>query len=87
MSRHHYNEFAAAVKWIRRSVHMRKLNNRFLTLLAIASLILSGWGARQCLHTTMGCETESGAAEKPCREFGGPATACHPTEPGAHFVD
>jgi hypothetical protein len=87
MSRHHCNEFAAAVKWISRSVHMRKANNRLPTLLVIASFILSGCGARQCLHTTMGCETESSGTEKPRREFGGPATACHPTESGAHFVD
>lgn len=87
MSRHHRNEFAAVVQWIMRSMHMRKSINRLPTVLAIASLILSGCGARQCLHTTMGCETESGGIEKQCREFSGPATACHPTEPGAHFVD
>jgi hypothetical protein len=66
---------------------MRKSINRLLTSLAVASLILSGCGARQCLHTTIGREMESSAAEKPCREFGGPTTACRPTEPGAHFVD
>lgn len=87
MSRHHCNEFAAAVQWIRRSMHMRKSIYRLLTVIAIASLILSGCGARQCLRTTMGCEKESTGIEKACREFSGPATACHPTEPGAHFVD
>ena len=50
---------------------MRKSINRLPTLLAIASLILSGCGARQCLHTTMGCETESSGTEKPRRELGG----------------
>ena len=87
MSRHHCSEFAATVQWVSQSMHMRKSINRLLTALAIASLTQCGCGAQQCLHTTIGCETESGAAEKPCREFGGPATACHPTEPGAHFVD
>jgi len=87
MSRHHCNELAAAVQWISPSMDMRKANNRLLTVIAIASLILAGCGTRQCLHTTMGCETENSGIEKPCREFGGRATAYHPTGPGAHFVD
>ena len=66
---------------------MRKLIVGLLTLLSVGCLLLFGCGMRQCLHTNTGCETGSSENDKPCREFGGPTTACHPVEPGAHFVN
>jgi hypothetical protein len=51
--------------------------NSCLMLLCTGVLLLSGCGMRQCLHTTMGCEPDSTEREKPCRDFGGPATGCH----------
>ena len=65
---------------------MRKLINGLLILLSVGSLLLSGCGMRQCLQTNTGCETDNENA-KPCREFGGPTTGCHPAEPGAHLVN
>jgi hypothetical protein len=66
---------------------MRKLIDGLLTLLSVGRLLLSGCGMRQCLHTNTGCQPTSSENDKPCREFGGPTTACHPVEPGAHFVN
>jgi hypothetical protein len=66
---------------------MRKLIVALLTLLSVGCLLLSGCGMRRCLHTNAGCETGSSETDKPCREFGGPTTACHPVEPEAHFVN
>ena len=66
---------------------MRKLIVGLLTLLSVGCLLLSGCGIRQCLHTNTGCETDGRENDKPCREFGGPTTACHAVGPGAHFVN
>ena len=60
--------------------------NRYLMLLCAGVLLLSGCGFRQCLHTTMGCESDSTQTEKPCREFGGPTTGCHSPGPGAYLT-
>jgi hypothetical protein len=56
-------------------------------LLTISAMLLSGCGTRHCLQTTMGCEPDRTEGEKPCREFGGPTTGCHATEPGAYLVN
>ena len=66
---------------------MRKLINGLLILLSVGSLFLSGCGMRQYLHTNTACETDGSEHDKPCREFGGPTTACHPLGPGVHFVN
>lgn len=66
---------------------MRRLIDGLLTLLSVSCLLLSGCGMRQRLHTNTGCETGSTENDKPCRNFGGPTTACHPVEPGARFVN
>lgn len=66
---------------------MKKLIHVLLILLSVGSLLLSGCGMRQCLHTNTGCETDGSENNKPCREFGGPTTACHPVGPGAHVVN
>jgi hypothetical protein len=65
---------------------MRKLIDGLLTLPSVGCLLLSGCGMRQCQQTNIGCEERSDNDE-PCREFGGPTTACHPVEPEAHFVN
>ena len=66
---------------------MKKLINGLLILLCVGSLLLSGCGMRPCLHTDTACETDSNKKDEPCREFGGPTTACHSVEPGARFVN
>ena len=66
---------------------MRKLIDGLLTLLSVGCLLLSGCGMRECPQTNTGCETGSSKNDKPCREFGGPTTACDQVEPGAHFVN
>jgi hypothetical protein len=65
---------------------MKKAVSSTLILLSI-TLLLSGCGMRQCLQTTMGCEPDRTETEKPCREFGGPTTGCHSTQPGAYLVN
>ena len=66
---------------------MKKAVTSGLILLSISALLLSGCGTGHCLQTTMGCEPDRREEEKPCREFGGPTTGCHPTEPGAYLVN
>ena len=66
---------------------MKKAVNSGLLLLSISAMLLSGCGTRHCLQTTMGCEPDRTEGEKSCREFGGPTTGCHATEPGAYLVN
>jgi hypothetical protein len=66
---------------------MKKAVSRGLILLSISALLLSGCGPRPCLQTTMGCDSDRIESDKPCREFGGPTTGCHSTEPGAYLVN
>jgi hypothetical protein len=66
---------------------MKKAVTSWLILLSISALLLSGCGTRHCLQTAMGCEPDRREEAKPCREFGGPTTGCHPTEPGAYLVN
>lgn len=66
---------------------MRKSLNSRLLLLTIGVLLLSGCGMRRCLDTNRGCEPDRTEREKPCREFGGPTTGCHPPGPGAYLAN
>ena len=69
-----------------RAQPLRKPVNSRVMLFCIGAMLLSGCGFRQCLHTTMGCESDSTQTEKPCREFGGPTTGCHSPGPGAYLT-
>ena len=60
--------------------------HRRLILLCTSVLLLSGCGIRQCLHTTMGCGSDSTEREKSCRDFGGPTTGCRLPGPGAYLT-
>ena len=66
---------------------MKKAVRSGLLLLSISANLLSSCGTRHCLQSTMGCEPDRTEGEKPCREFGGPTTGCHATEPGAYLVN
>jgi hypothetical protein len=66
---------------------MRKLIDGFLIVVIVFCLLLCGCGMRQCKDTNTGCETDGRENAKPCREFGGPTTGCHPLEPGARLVN